>query len=539
MNTSAGYYQAPRLPRVPLDEVLIKLHPEGFQEEFEADGINVGAGGLSMRASVLPEVGSTLRCRLDNPTGGEAIQLIGRVVWAHESGPQVGEFGIRFTHLSEDDQTHIEALIQRWGRTTAKAPLVQLLLDGVDSPIVAEVQAESDMELSVEQPLPFLAIGSAVLNESAGRRGRLETVELKMDDATPRLVLSIGYEADGLSHPPVSDESERDTLPEEMPISAPANERPMEERMHDTPRIVRYEPELDDAATETTADRLRTYAKSATDQFASTVGSARTAVTGGVIPRIGRNLKELCALIIRFVAALRSRLDEKPRRKQVPRSEAARAHLKNARRSGRRYLVFAVITCGIAAAGWGIYLWTASKSETALASKTGSPSAARSASEARSASKTGEASETGSASQTESATGSAITLETEAEIKAEAPPESEAEVDQAPPLAPEEVRGTSFGADSVAGGEKYVLRMSNPVTEMDGIMEGDGFSVTIPGSLSLSRAGPIAAAHPDVEHASILNRGDFSELTIRFVAGRRPAYRVEARGPAIEITIAR
>ena len=87
--------------------------------------------------------------------------------------------------------------------------------------------------------------------------------------------------------------------------------------------------------------------------------------------------------------------------------------------------------------------------------------------------------------------------------------------------------------------EKYVLRMSNPVVEMDGIVEEDGFSVTIPGSLSLSRAGPIAAAHPDVEHASILNRGDFSELTIRFVAGRQPAYRVEARGPAVELTISR
>jgi hypothetical protein len=106
-------------------------------------------------------------------------------------------------------------------------------------------------------------------------------------------------------------------------------------------------------------------------------------------------------------------------------------------------------------------------------------------------------------------------------------------------MPPEKVHASVFGADSVAGGEKYVLRMSNPVAEMDGIIEADGFSVTIPGSLSLSQAGPIAAAHPDVEHASILNRGDFSELTLRFVAGRQPAYRVEARGPSIEITIAR
>ena len=101
------------------------------------------------------------------------------------------------------------------------------------------------------------------------------------------------------------------------------------------------------------------------------------------------------------------------------------------------------------------------------------------------------------------------------------------------------MRGNAFGADVVPRGEKYVLRMSNPVVEMDGIVEDDGFSVTIPGSLSLSRAGPIAAAHPDVEHASILNRGDFSELTIRFVAGRQPTYRVEARGPAVEITISK
>ena len=88
-------------------------------------------------------------------------------------------------------------------------------------------------------------------------------------------------------------------------------------------------------------------------------------------------------------------------------------------------------------------------------------------------------------------------------------------------------------------GEKYVLRMSNPVVEMDGIIDEDGFSVTIPGSLSLSRAGPIASAHPAVEYASILIRGDFSEIIVRFVPGRHPAYRVEANGPSLEITISR
>jgi len=522
MNTSAGYYQAPRPPRAPLDEVLIKLHPDGFHQEFEADGINVGSGGLSMRASVLPEVGSTLRCQLDNPMGGEAIEMIGRVVWAHESGPHVGEFGIRFTHLSDDDQTRIEALIQRWGRTTATAPTVRLLLDGVSSSIVAEVQSESDTELSVEQPLPFLAIGSTVVHEGTSRRGHLEAVELKMDEATPKLVLSIGYEVESsAAKASAEEEGDRDTLPEETPPAIQASRRSAEERMHDTPRIVRYDPGVETAESETAAERLRAYAKSATDQLTSTVGSARAAVTGGLLPRITTNIKELSALIARFIGALRSQLDDKPRRKQVPRSEAARAHLKNTRRNGRRYLLVGAMACGIVAAGWGVYLWAASGTEAGSEAAAEAEAATEAATEA----------------VTEAATATAAGAETE--IGNEIANAAAAYEVQGAPLPPESVRGTAFGADSVAGGETYVLRMSNPVAEMDGIVEADGFSVTIPGSLSLSQAGPIAAAHPDVEHASILNRGDFSELTIRFVAGRQPVYRVEARGPAIEITIAR
>jgi len=518
MNTSAGYYQAPRQPRVPLDEVLIKLHPEGFHQEFEADGINVGAGGLSMRASVLPEVGSMLRCQLDDPAGGEAIEMIGRVVWAHESGPHVGEFGIRFTHLSDRDQTHIEALIQRWGRATAKAPLVQLQLDGVGSPIVAEVHSETDDALCVEQTLPFLAIGASVLNESSGRRGHLDAVELKMDESTPKLVMSIGYELDGTSKGSAGADGDRDTLPDEAPLKIHVHESGHEERMHDTPRIVRYDREAEAAGKESIRDRLGAYAKSASEWLSSSFGNARSALSDGLVPRITDNVKELFALSGRFIAALRSQLDDKPRRKQVPRSEAARAHLKNTRRNGRRYLILAGMVCGIVAAGWGVYLWAA-----------------------------GTANETNTEAETEAEAGTdaeAVT-DTEAETKtasetvgADATP-SPVYLPQGAPLPPKAVRGTAFGADTVEGGEKYVLRMSNPVTELDGIIEADGFSITIPGSLSLSRAGPIAAAHPDVEHASILNRGDFSELTLRFVAGRHPSYRVEARGPAIEITVAR
>ena len=64
---------------------------------------------------------------------------------------------------------------------------------------------------------------------------------------------------------------------------------------------------------------------------------------------------------------------EKPRRQQVPRSQAARAHLKNTRRTGRRTLMLVAMVAGIVAAGWGIYLWAA---ESATASESASESGA-------------------------------------------------------------------------------------------------------------------------------------------------------------------
>lgn len=523
MNTSAGYYQAPRPPRVPLDEVLIKLHPEGFHQQFEADGINVGAGGLSMRASVLPEVGSTLRCQLDNPTGGKAIELVGLVVWAHESGPRVGEFGIRFTELSPQDQVRIEALIQRWGRTTAEAPVVRLQLDGVGSAIVAEVQSENERAISVEQPLPFLTIGSPILNETAGRRGHLEAVELKMDEATPRLVLSIGYEPVGASEAASDGQIERDTMPDVAPPGVRITASRSEDRLQDTPRIVRYDPETDDVPAHSLLARAGALARSARDSARSTIAKARYALTERLVPSITAHIREAVALLGRFAAALRSRLDDKPRRRQVPRSRAARAHLKNTRRQGRRYLVVIAMACAIVAAAWGVYLWAASGTGAVAGPEGAADGAAEPATPTASATEAVAPPATGTADATK-----------ESAASAEDPPAV-----QGAPTPPKPVRGAAFGAETVDGGERYVLRMSNPVSEMDGIVEDDGFSVTIPGSLSLSRAGPIATAHPDVEHASILNRGDFSELTLRFVAGRRPAYRVETRGPAIEITIAR
>lgn len=98
---------------------------------------------------------------------------------------------------------------------------------------------------------------------------------------------------------------------------------------------------------------------------------------------------------------------------------------------------------------------------------------------------------------------------------------------------------TSFGAVEVPHGRATTLTMTLPITSIEGEATESGFTVNLPGVNSLSRAAPIAAANPSVERAAILNSGDHAVLTVRFVAGRNPPYRVEARGSDLVITIGR
>ena len=96
-----------------------------------------------------------------------------------------------------------------------------------------------------------------------------------------------------------------------------------------------------------------------------------------------------------------------------------------------------------------------------------------------------------------------------------------------------------FGQPSVARGQTFTLRMSQTVAGITGRRDANGFDVRIDGALTLDRAAPIAATHPAVATAMIINRGDHADLAIRFREGMAPAYRVVARGAALEITIAR
>jgi len=69
--------RSPQHARVPLDDVLVELFPEGFDEGFEADAVDLGKGGLSISAPLLPDIGSTLRCSFRSPENGQPVEAEG------------------------------------------------------------------------------------------------------------------------------------------------------------------------------------------------------------------------------------------------------------------------------------------------------------------------------------------------------------------------------------------------------------------------------------------------------------------------------
>ncbi|MCB9633885.1 MAG: PilZ domain-containing protein [Sandaracinus sp.] len=234
----------PERTRVPLEDVLVELRPEGFDEAFEADAVDLGLGGLAMRAAILPDVGSRLHCRFQSPHDGRCVDASAEVVWARDDGASAGEFGLRFDTLDPDDEESIRGFVDAWQSAMgldmeSDHGVVSLKLEGVGPRLDADVVHRSADVLVVEQGLPFLRLGKGV--EEDGRLGRLESVDLRVDGETPRLVLTIGFDREDASiDDDDSIETGGDTL---MDVAAPpepvrAKVRPEAPRVEGAPRIV-------------------------------------------------------------------------------------------------------------------------------------------------------------------------------------------------------------------------------------------------------------------------------------------------------------
>jgi hypothetical protein len=95
----------------------------------------------------------------------------------------------------------------------------------------------------------------------------------------------------------------------------------------------------------------------------------------------------------------------------------------------------------------------------------------------------------------------------------------------------------TFGSKQVPNAQRFVLRTSNPITSLQGKSDPGGFTVILPNTHALDKAGPIARANAAVAKAQIINRNGYAELNVRFEQGRSPAYRVSAQQTGLEVLI--
>ncbi|MCA9633087.1 MAG: PilZ domain-containing protein [Myxococcales bacterium] len=186
---------------------------------FEAQSIEVSGRGMHVRTRYLPPVGAPLVLRFEE--AGHQILVEGEVAWA-EDMDRGGEFGIRFTAL---DSGSVDALKKLCGiraeqpeeldeeyeadaaepeeakrKRKAQGTRVRLHIDGLGSPMKAQVRRAGGRAMTVGSKLEFLKLGRHLDIEDldAGDRSgaAIETVDVIIDPQSqvPQLVVSLAYD---------------------------------------------------------------------------------------------------------------------------------------------------------------------------------------------------------------------------------------------------------------------------------------------------------------------------------------------------------
>jgi len=630
--------RTPATTRMPVT-MSVELAHDGWDETYEADAVNVSGTGIGVRGPMLPDVGQRMRCRFTLAELGAELgtdlsgtcEAEGEVVWASDGG-DAGEFGIRFDTL----EPQIGEALARWVSTLETPPitaseatptpgrrLVRVQLDGVASPIEAEVSVTDGQCVRVEQALPFLLLGTHATVDTNGQpsmRRVLRSVELKIEGSVPRLVLelepetfapvvatkaaseSAGIDGSEEDEGPttVADESlsallagstarDGQTPDSEFDLPAPrvVAAHPKASREDDSPRAVKLERDAlaelgveadDEIAAEESPMLLRLReASSKVKPTLARLSASMKAAWVSALATGGPRLVSLGVWLKKAALAARDKLASKApqilarlRREPVKRRTTAAPPELTARTSRtakraeaapeivikarpkvplRLVLIGGLVALALA---FGVSAFSGGSDEAPLAHEPTLELA-------------DEGFEEPIEEATESAPIEASTVVVEATSVALDPvlpgtlAASSSEAGRlAAPTYPRVTEGaaspvvetpeeslptpsgsTSFGAIDVPHGRATTLTMTLPITSIEGEATDSGFTVNLPGVNSLSRAAPIAAANPSVERAAILNSGDHAVLTVRFVAGRNPAYRVEARGSDLVITIGR
>ncbi len=586
----------PKSTRVPLDDVLIDLSPEGVEEFFAADGVNLGVGGLSMRSAILPDVGSKLTCRFQSPHDGASVNADCEVVWSEVCGENVGEFGLRFTNMTARDQASIEGLVAAWQaellgegvncdvsvadqpaptRSTArtKGQAVRIQLDGVGPAIEAEEMHRAEDAMVVEQPLPFLRIGTGIAE--GGRRGTLQSVDLRVEDDLPRLVLTVWYDDEGAA--PKEVEVSEPTL---MDTSAPEEEASMGAN---PVRVVQARPVEVPAHEDITADALEAHDAPVVEREAdgSEMGSAPEEERLAEEESLAGFSDEEASIVAELKPNLRGTLK---RLKAAARPMAAKLRVWRAAlwtKAGPKAVVFAARVRAFAALLWsrarsGVSSWGFSKTKRTT---THAPRRRVQGERGKGKEEASPKKQGGKGRYVLAAVGIVLVLFVAGRLMASSPQVTKAEnlptptattnedpelgdetmdmepveVAVTPSSEPGEVPAESpyaqevteetdtearFESGQLSNPRSYSLRMSRSPQGLRGQNTEDGIRVVVVGSNAIDGARRIASADPRVTAASILNHGEEAELRLRFTEGERPAYRIESQSSTLVVSIA-
>ena len=228
-----------RHARINTDRSVELVH-EDFEEPFEADCVDLSPGGAAVRASCLPEVGASFICRFEGNGTDQSVEVPGTVVWAHLEGDRKGEFGLRFLDVDEPTEEVIAAILRKSGMEKKRPPgrdafgdgsFSHLYLDGVSAPIAARITQCRNGLTTFEQELALLRIERGVSAWHPGgrpKRGTIAGVQLRVEDDTPKLVITIRHR-DGAAHDGgvvEPDEAGETVLPPGVGITAALDREP-------------------------------------------------------------------------------------------------------------------------------------------------------------------------------------------------------------------------------------------------------------------------------------------------------------------------
>jgi len=177
---------------------------------FEAHAVNLSEEGMHLRTMILPEVGQPMTCRFEAGDGLEVVAA-GEVLWREDLGEQ-GEFGIRFTNLTEQSAEALHRILQMAQSDQsvhgASSRKVRLHIEGLAAPMRARVREEQGPSVTAFSELGFLQVGKAVELEDAvtGRKKPAlihgVDIEVEQESHVPRLIVRLRYEepALGVAH---------------------------------------------------------------------------------------------------------------------------------------------------------------------------------------------------------------------------------------------------------------------------------------------------------------------------------------------------